>query len=449
MTRDMSLCRRCRWPWLSSQILVAFTLLAGVVSGPVLADPPNPGNYDNLIAPGLYRLDGIDPTLAGTDLEPLRRIVGSAHFVGVGEAIHTSGGYYLMKHRVLRFLVEEMGFRVIGWESPFQWGEVLESYLQRCATGAGPEITSDQAVTAFFTVFRSTETRDLMEWMCAWNQEHPKDPIYYYGFDIQRQSLPAATALIAFLERLGFTADHPDVQGILACDGVVDSFFPSLPFPAERYELCDTALDNVWAWLAGHEKEIVKRTSRDDLAWARVQLVIQQAWQEQLFYRTTDFPRSYAARDVGMAYLALAIRELRFPHERVLLWAHNGHLIRDSALYNGLTGMGDHLDAELGRDYVTIGQAAFESGTDWPVHGFCGVLDILLEPSLEGFLHGLGEPFLLLDLDPRGSHPGFLDPEALYSIGGSAPLILRNHYDAVLYQDFSPQISPLAWPACQ
>jgi erythromycin esterase-like protein len=450
MPRTTSFHKSVRCPRLSSQILAALTLLAGIAGAPVLADPPNPGHFDNLIAPGLYRLDGVDPTLPGTDLEPLRRVVGSAHFVGVGEAFHTSGGYYLMKHRVFRYLVEEMGFRVIAWESPFEWGEALESYLQGCATAAGPAVPPEEAIEAVFTVFRSTETRDMAEWMCGWNQQHPHDPVHSYNFDIQRQSLSAANALISFLQRLGVDEDHPDVQGILACDGVVDTFFPVAPFPAERFELCDNALDNLWARFVADEREIVRRTSRDDLALARIQLEIEQAWQHETYSYFTDIHRTFEARDAGMAYLAIALRELYFPHEKVMLWAHNGHLIRDTFAYNGFVGgMGEHLDAELGRDYVAIGQAAYETSTDWATVGLCGVQDILLEPSIEGFLHDLDEPFLLLDLDPRGSHPGFLDPDAVYSIGGSDPLILRTHYDAVLYQDVSPKMDPLAWPSCQ
>jgi Erythromycin esterase len=298
-------------------------------------------------------------------------------------------------------------------------------------------------------VFRSTEPRDLVEWMCAWNQEHPTDPVHTYNFDIQRQALPAADALIAFLHRLDFTDDDPDIQGILACDGVVDTFFPSLPFPAERFEQCGGALDHVWSWLADNEHEAIHRTSRVDLAWARIQVVIEQSWQRQIFY-LSDFPRAFVSRDAGMAYLATAIRELRFPHERVMLWAHNGHLIRGTEAYNGVAGgMGDHLGAELGRDYVVVVQVAHETSTDWPAVGLCGVVDFLIEPSIEGRLYELGEPFLLLDLDPRGSHPSLLDPEALYSIGGSDPLIPRDHQDAVLYLEVSPSMNPLAWSPCQ
>jgi hypothetical protein len=79
------------------------------------------------IGPGLYPLSGFDPNLPLDDLAPLQKIVGNADFVGLSEPFHTNGGAYQMKHRVFRYLVEERGFRVLGFESPFRHGSELVS----------------------------------------------------------------------------------------------------------------------------------------------------------------------------------------------------------------------------------------------------------------------------------------------------------------------------------
>ena len=83
---------------------------------------PTPSGYP--VQPGVWRLPhGNDPTLPLDDLEPLRQVIGNASVVGLGETIHTSGGYYRMKHRAFRFLVERMGFRVFAFESPWENAE--------------------------------------------------------------------------------------------------------------------------------------------------------------------------------------------------------------------------------------------------------------------------------------------------------------------------------------
>ncbi|HEX8281588.1 MAG TPA: hypothetical protein VF551_09430 [Chthoniobacterales bacterium] len=68
--------------------------------------------------PGAWPLAGHDPNLGSTaDLEPLRTLIGDSTVVAFGESYHTSGGFYRMKHRVFRYLVEKMGFRAFAIES--------------------------------------------------------------------------------------------------------------------------------------------------------------------------------------------------------------------------------------------------------------------------------------------------------------------------------------------
>lgn len=134
------------------------------------------------VLPGVYRLDGTDPGLPQADLEPLRKIVGRAPIVALGEAIHTSGGFYEMKHRVFRFLVEKMGFRAFAIETPWIDAERVSQYVQTC------EGTPEAAIRGLFTVWQSAEVRDLVQWMCDWNRGHRRrqDKIHFFGFDIQQ-----------------------------------------------------------------------------------------------------------------------------------------------------------------------------------------------------------------------------------------------------------------------
>ncbi|HEX9945841.1 MAG TPA: erythromycin esterase family protein [Thermoanaerobaculia bacterium] len=431
-------------------VLAALALLALPAAAVTDTDNgnANPGNYANAVGPGVYRLDGFDPGLPFDDLEPLRRIVGNARVVGLGESIHTSGGFYTLKHRVFRFLVEEMGFRAFGFETPWVHAEAAAAYVQTCE-GDLPAILGGLS-----RPWRSTEVQDLLQWMCEWNQDHPQpqDRLHFYGFDIQNQAQPDAAALIAYLERIGFAADHPWIQSIQVCDGVVESFWPSRPFPsADRYQQCQQALVAIASYFDENEKALVERTSREELAWARIRLVGQQTWQEEIFFIRADFFRGYTARDRGMAYVAQAIRDLRFPHARVALWAHNGHIIHDAVPYVGTPAMGNFLSAELDGHYVTVALTASEVYVDWVPAGRCGLQTHLSVPgavAVEDVLRGLGQGALLVDLNPRGSHPALLEPGAVYGLADGT-LVPAEGFDALLYLETSPAMHPLAWASCQ
>jgi erythromycin esterase len=47
-------------------------------------------------------------------MSPLRSVVGEARIVAMGEATHGSREFFQMKHRMLEFLAEKMGFTVFA-----------------------------------------------------------------------------------------------------------------------------------------------------------------------------------------------------------------------------------------------------------------------------------------------------------------------------------------------
>lgn len=407
-------------------------------------------SHSPAIGPGLYALDGLDPTLPLDDLNTLDKIVGNADFVGLGEPFHTNGGSYQMKHRIFRYLVEQKGFRVLGFESPFVWVERLDQYLQSCQGPAAAALTGN-----LFSIFNSTEVADLVQWMCEWNQAHPDDRLSVYGFDMQRMAHENGEAVIAFMQQLGIGADDARVIGIRACDGVVETFWPAQPFPQERYDQCQGALSAVATYFDANEAAIRQQTSREALGWARVHLRSEQSWQKEIYYFFTDFLTSYGAREVAMPELVQAIRDIRFPHAKVALWAHNGHiatngvnLLFDDEL-GGIPTMGDYLKTALGHKYVTIGLTGYNLSANWLGANFCGVFQLLGPNAVETILHNVGPDFLLLDLTPRGNgQPTLLDSNTTYSITESRQVIVRDTFDALVYMEDSPAMHALGFAPC-
>src|SRR5215203_246441 len=407
-------------------LILAAAGLAAAAPAPLAAQP-------GPLPPGVYRLSGTDPALPQGDLEPLRKIVGKATFVGLGESIHTSGGFYQLKDRTLRFLIERMGFRAFGMETPWYRADQVESYVQTC------QGTARDAIHGIFSVWQSTEVESMVQWMCEWNAAHPKDRVHFYGFDIQSQSLVDGPALIDFLHRLGIGDGAPRVAGIRACDGVeTDYYLAGAPFPPELYQQCQEALAGVASFFDRNEKTIARRTSKKDLGWARVHLVGLRAWQEETFHLDADPDRGGRARDRGMAYTVQAIRALRFPKARTVLWAHNGHLAKKVGSSNYVAvEMGTLLAAQLKEKYAVVGLVARQTFIDWRTLG-CGLARGFSTGagSVENLFHAL-EPGagVLADL----KNPQYLEPGAVYTVG-SVSMVPSEQFDAILYLEVSPKM---------
>lgn len=386
--------------------------------------------------PGVFRLDGTDPGLRQDDLKALSQIIGRAPVVALGESIHTSGGFYEMKHRIIRYLVERERFRVVAFESPWIGVQALARYTDSCA--GSPEQAVDEGL---FAVFASTETRDLAQWLCEWNRSHPRDPVKVVGFDTQLESEPHVAALTAFLGRLGHASDGPIATNLRTCH-----FEPvrGRTTPEEVYQPCNEGLRAVEQMFDRDARQITRQTNRWDFGWARIHLASLRAWSDQLH----EDPNTSDARDYGMAYVFQAMRQLAFPRAKAVIWAHNFHIARDGKAASEVEPMGFHLSRWLGRNYVSVALAAAEVEIDWPAFGCGPNLYHTFPGSAERRLRDVGEPYLLVDMTPP-NRAYFFDRSLQYTMA-RIPTYPHQDFDAIVYLDRSPRMTPLAYEsACQ
>lgn len=421
---------------LSLAFAAAFAL--GTIAGPAVfaqASDPLRRHDDQLVEPGIWRLDGMDPGLPQDDLEPLRKLIHKAQVVGLGESIHTSGGYYMMKHRLFRFLVEEMGYRAFAIESPWQAAERTAQYVATC------QGTAADAARGLFAVWQSQETADFLTWMCSWNQAHPHDRVTFFGFDIQ-QPWDDGPRLIDDLQRLGMAADDPRIAGVRQCDSVETSVWPD-PVPDSTHQACLEAMDGVDQFLRELDPSDEVQRSRAEVEWAKIRAISLRAWEQEAYYEMRDAYISYTSRDRGMATVFQRIRKLQVGSAKTAIWAHNTHISRRSTETLIETTMGTYLDQELGKKYMNIALASAAPSINWRGVG-CGPRSALAD-SIEKRLELLGEDFLLVDLSFKGARDPYIeDTEMWLGTRWSAP---RRQFDALVYLAESPMMTPLRWPA--
>ncbi|MEA2564634.1 MAG: erythromycin esterase [Acidobacteriota bacterium] len=423
-------------------VLLALTLLPQVSAEAGAArKKPKPRGYP--VLPGVYRLHGTDPGLPKDDLEPLRKIIDRATIVSLGESFHTSGGYYEMKHRLFRFLVEQMGFRAFAIESSWEDADLAGRYVETC--GGSP----DDALRGLFGVWRSTETRELVEWMCAWNRGHSKqkDKLVFFGFDVQQPKQDGA-ALIAFLERIGVGPGDPRVADIKVCDGVSQPTVRPSQIPEARNQQCLRGLAAAGQLFTGEAGRIIAETSTTDLEYARLRMVGLRSWQGQVYYGARD-TRSTVSRDSGMAYAFGVLRELRYGKVKTAVWAHNYHIAKDLESSDaGHQTMGAFLREMFGSSYVSIGLISNVTEIDWLGVGCGERYSIRTDRTVEKLLHDLGQEALLVDFDFPGGNPPFLAPGEEYRLSdlGMTPAA---QFDAAVFLDVSRKMDPLGWPSCQ
>ncbi len=103
--------------------------------------------------------------------------VGSADVVALGESVHGSSAMLKIQTRLIRYLVEKHGFRLIVWENPALRSLELGRWVSSCTTAKTPA-----PIDVLYMPTRSDLA--LWNWVCEFNLAHPADPILFRGMDV-------------------------------------------------------------------------------------------------------------------------------------------------------------------------------------------------------------------------------------------------------------------------
>ncbi|HEY0139688.1 MAG TPA: erythromycin esterase family protein [Thermoanaerobaculia bacterium] len=325
------------------------------------------------------------------DLASLHPLVRNARVVALGEATHGSREFFTMKHRVLEYLVERMGFTVFAIEAALPESDAVNEYVLH---GTGDPAVALNGLG--FWTWDTDEVLAMIEWMRAYNlRRGERPPLSFRGFDMQSSTV-AVTRLRAYLERVDPDA-LASANALLACwtPYMRRSGYSSRP-AAER-TACTTSLAQLYAGLEAKRGDYVARSSAGEfeqhLRYARV--IAQNQHRDSL---DTAGQRS-ATRDRYMAENTEWLADVAHRGEKLVLWAHNYHVRTDLP-----QPMGAHLRARFGRDLVVFG-FVFDRGAFNAYSG--GVLRANTVRSWNGgteeVLRSAGHARMFVDLRDIGS----------------------------------------------
>lgn len=167
-------------PTWARRLLGALVVLGGALAACTPAPPQGlPSAADPVtdwVAHTAAPLAGIAPDTPNDDLAPLARSVGAARIVGLGESTHGVAEQISLKHRALRLLVEQLGFRSLAWEEDWTLGLQINDYL-RGGTG-----DPDALVARMSPQWQSREVADVLRWLRGFNDARP-DKVQFVGVE--------------------------------------------------------------------------------------------------------------------------------------------------------------------------------------------------------------------------------------------------------------------------
>jgi erythromycin esterase len=392
-----------------------------------------------------------DPNEPLRDLASLAGLVGDAVVVGLGGSTYGAHEQFTFGHRLVRFLVEEKGFRAVATEEDWDIAHTLNRYV---LTGDGD---LDALIKESGVPWRVAEMRDAVAWIREYNVEH-EEKVQFVGVGVIDTKPAIYEEVAAYVEQVApaSAAELAEHFAVLkpARPDHVRWFIMDVQDKAPHVERARQALKLV--------QELGVGTAEHALMVQHVRQIV--AFYEHYAYHLVDD----GYRDEKMA------ENVRWWHQhtgdKIVYWSTNAHSVRAAELTISVPPRGSlkfkpagaHLAELFGDKYFSLG-ITFDHGevnSGWSAPPFSArpiPAPVQSDDFAERLFTNNGTPRFLLNLHATapdvvrewlngpvkarviGSICDPSQPDEHYMTGGS----LAEWYDAILHEQVVTPSTPL------
>jgi len=321
-----------------------------------------------------------------SDLQPLKKVLKNVKVVGLGENTHGSREFFQLKHRMLEFLVTEMGFQGVAFESSYAPCVAINDYVLY-GKGNREDVLTGQG----YVVWDTEEVSDMIDWMRNYNKNVPDEKkVRFYGLDFGYNEA-GAKKVSAYLKKTG-TLHTPAIDTLLQTIGYLGKENWPMKMDEVQNELKESMprLQNLIGLLVENKEKLTIASNAHEF-----KEVLMYTHVMEQFLRNTiqdSIPESASGnmvRSRSMATNLFRILDLDKSAEKVVVWAHNVH-ISIGKPETGEANMGYELKDKYGDAYYAIGlefdRGANQSRLLLPDKSLGNLKTITMIPAPEGYL---------------------------------------------------------------
>jgi erythromycin esterase len=405
-----------------------------------------------------FPLQRVEPGNGFGDLKPLRQWLRDVRFVGLGETTHGTREFFQVKHRLLEFLVSEMGFRAFALESSVAACTRINEYVVDGKGDLGA-VVSGQGYVAWDT----EEFTELVRWLRAYNQSRPpSDRVRFYGLDLWNNEV-GRDYIVRYL-RTHARDELSATEDLFARLATLEKKWPMQLTDSDRATLKE--LVGPVAALTRHLASDSSSSDKDRSREATRGVVFARVMEQWVMANAAE------ARDPRSEYMANNLEALAagLPGTKFVFWAHDGHVrgrgrsVPTNRATTTKPAFGEYMRRAYGDQYFALG-VEFNEGAyrtrelvEGEPPGDFRVVTVPAAPerSVPWHLSALRMGNLVVNLRGNASHDvvhkwlsapqvvhdvwwGYLPPENIY-----AELPLRPYYDGIVFIERTTATRPTA-----
>lgn len=284
------------------------------------------------------------------DLKELIPLFQDKRVIAMGEATHGTREFSQMKHRMFKFLVEEMGFTIFAIEGTFAYALAVNDYI---LSGKGDPY--DAISQMRFWASETEEVLELVEWMKEYNlTATDSSKIKFYGIDAGfcKGSVFRIYDYLKKVDSSYFRKAKIELKPFE--ENPYTFMYPSLS--GEEKESNGDKLKNLISHIENNKLEYIKNSSQKDweisLQLARV---LQQTHTESM---VNNINKNIVIRDHNMADNIEWMLQYEGADAKLMIWAHNAHVSKNF----GYNTVGKILSERLQGQFYSIG-FVFDQGS--------------------------------------------------------------------------------------
>jgi len=402
----------------------------------------DPSPNDDLMSAGLREhaipIHRLEPGGESIDLQPLKHVLQDVKIVGLGESTHGTREFFQAKHRLVEFLVRELGFTAFTIEASHAACLPIDEFL-RNGKGDRADVLSGQ----HYIPWDTEEFSSLLDWLRVHNEQVPEDrKVSFHGVDVTYNDR-GHQAILAYLDKVAPNKVAAAAALFQVFAGVDAAWPRQVDEESEalaRRHLPE--LDALVAWLEEHRDELVRRSSAAE--FDRILLIahiLPQWWRG-----------GGSERSRHMAANLLRLVEKAPPDTRFIYWGHNAH-VGSGMDEDGGPRLGHVLRERLGDAWyacaLEFGQGWYQTRSVTPEGLLRDLREAMIGPPPAGSLPwhlastGIERFFVDLRAEPataivtrwldtaqpaHGISWAYADPESTYT-----DVVPRQSYDGIVF----------------